>query len=177
MPINREAMPSPHAEAAKALLEKIRALRAEIPRFVPEVQEETRLLVQKSLVPDPFMESASVSIQTFERLEQASGTDAATLRDAFGFALAYDPVVREVFDLARSMAHTIRVQRATAGESALDIYAFAQRLSKRKDGVELRPFVEDMRQKLKKAKRTRRANSTPTPAPVESTAKEPPTKV
>jgi len=171
---NNAAMPSPHAEPAKALLEKIRALRAEVPRFVPEVQEETRKLLQTSLVPDGFLESASVSIQTFERLEQASGTDAPTLRDAFGFAVAYDPVVQEAYAFARSVAYTIRVQRAEAGASALDIYAVAKRFSRRKDGAELRPYVEDMRQKLMKRKRTRRTTSDPTPAPGVTTAKEPP---
>jgi len=168
---------SPHAEAAKAFLDKIRALRAEMPRFVLEPTNETRKLIHNAALPDPFLESASVSIQTFSRLEQASGTDAVTLRDGFSFALAWDAVVQELRSFTRSAAHSIRVQRAEAGASALDIYAIAQRLSGQKDGAELRPYVEDMRKKLKRHKRTRKATSDPTPAPVQTTAKEPSNKV
>jgi hypothetical protein len=170
-------VPSPHAEAAKSIVEKIRALREEIPRFLHEVSEETRALVQKSSVPDVMIESASASIQTFPRLEQAIGTDAPTMRDAFSFALAYDPVVREASAFARSVAHTIRVQRAKAGANALDVLAIADRLSKQKDGAELRPYVEDMRRKLAKRKRTRKAISEPAPAPDATSTAAPSKKV
>ena len=155
---------SPHTESARVILEKIRALRAEIPRFVPDDPDQTRQLAAKASVPDAFLESASVSIEVSPQLEQAAGpADAATLRDAFGYAIAYDPVVQELYALARSMRYTIRVARAEAGASALDVYAIAQRLSQRKDGAELRPHVEDMRRKLGKGKR--RTNGEPAPAP------------
>ena len=166
-------MPSPHAEAAKVFLDKIRALRAEIPRFEPEVPEEARKILQKSLVPDEAMEAASVSIQTFPDLEHASKTDAATLRDAFAYALAYGPVVQEARAFARSVAYTIKVQRAIAGASALDIYYLAQRFSQRKDGAEYLPFVEDMKRKLLKRKRTRKATE-PAPAPDAPSTQAPP---
>jgi len=39
-------------------------------------------------VPDAFVESAGASIDRSKRLETAAATDAATLRDSFGFALA-----------------------------------------------------------------------------------------
>jgi len=155
-----------HTEAAKALTEKIRALRADVPRFVHDFPEERRKLVQKYTLPEGFLESAGVSLQTFERLEAASGTEAAKLRDAFSYALAYDAVVKEAFAFARSVAFTIRVQLADAGASALDIYAIARRLSKRKDGAELIPFVEDMQKKLAKRGRPRKKNSKPAPEPV-----------
>jgi hypothetical protein len=160
----------PHVEAAKTLLEKIRALRAEVPRFTPHVPAEVRKIVQKSLIPDDVLEAASVAVQTFTRLEEATRADAATLRDAYGFALAYDPVVKELFAFARSVAYTIRVQRAEAGESALDIYAAASRFSKKKDGAELIPHVNDMRDKLAKLRRPRKTTSNPVPAPAASTA-------
>jgi hypothetical protein len=159
-----EPLVSPHVDAAKALLDKVRALRAEIPRFTPAVTAESRKLAPKTGVPDAFLESASVAIQVSERLARAGGTDAATLRDSFGFALAYAALVQEFLALGRSMAHTIRVERAAAASSALDIYAIARRLSKQKDGAELVPYVEDMRRKLRHS-RGRKANSTPAPEP------------
>ena len=158
-------MPSPHAEGAKALLEKIRALRAEIPRLlVPATGDDPRNFKGPSGVPDAFMESASVAVQTWPRLEQAAGIDASTLRDAFGFAISYDAVVNELRALTRMVAHSLRVQRAEAAASALDVYAIARRMSKRKDGAELRPHVEDMGKKLTR-NRVRRTKSEPAPAP------------
>src|SRR5687767_5454994 len=103
--------------------------RADVPGFVLEVPEETRKLVQKSIVPDEALETASVPIQMFPRLEQVSGTSAPKLRDAFGFALACGPVAREAFAFALSVAHTIRVQRAAAGASALDISVLLQAIA------------------------------------------------
>lgn len=156
-------LPSPHAEAAKNILDKLRAFRAEIPRFVPDDPEQVRRLARQASVPDAFLEAASVAMQLTPRLEQAGAADAATLRDAFGYALAYDAVVQELYALARSMRHTIRVARAEAGASALDVYAIAQRFSLQRDGAELRPHVEDMRRKLNK--RPRRTIEEPAPAP------------
>jgi hypothetical protein len=154
---------SPHADEAKVLLDKIRALRLEIPRLVPEVPSQNRKLVNAG-VPDPFIESASVAVQSSVRLEQASGVDAVAMRDSFGFALAYDAVVKELQALARSMAYTIRVQRAEAALNAFDVYAFAQRLSGQKDGLELLPHVENMKKKLNHTRQARKASKKPVPA-------------
>jgi hypothetical protein len=165
MATNETTTPSPHTEAAKLLLEKIRALRTEVPRFTPHVPAEVPKIQQKSLIPDDALEAASVAVQTFTRLEDATKADAATLRDAYGFAIAYDPVVKELFAFARSVAFTIRVQRAEAGESALDIYAAATRFSKKKDGAEFLPYVDDMKSKLARMRRPRKTTSNPAPAP------------
>jgi len=144
--------PFPHAEAAKALAEKIRALQAEIPRFVLEAPDETKKISANAALSDPFLESASTSIQKSARLAVASGTDATTLRESFSFALSYEAVLTEANAFARSMAHTIRVARAAAGVSALDIYALANRMAKQ-NGAELVPHVQDMRRKLKRGRR------------------------
>lgn len=155
--------PNPHAEPAKALLDKIRALRAEIPRFRVELPEEKIRMAGVASVPDPFLESASVTVERSERLEVAANSNAPTLRDAFAYSLAYDAVVQELGALQRDMAHTIRFERARAALSALDIYAIARRMAKQKDGAELIPHVQDMRRKLKRGRR--KATSQPAPDP------------
>jgi len=151
-------VPSPHAEAAKGLLDKIRALRDEIPRFTPELDGQPTHLGSKARVTDRLLESTSVAVERSKRLETAAGTDAPTLRDSYAYMIAYAPVVKEFLAMARAMAHTIRVERARAGESALDIYAIARRLVKYEDGAELLPYVEDMRKSFKN-KQPRKTNS------------------
>ena len=162
-------MPSPHAEGAKALLEKIRALRAEIPRFNGPAAVDARRLAKLLGVSDQFMEAASVAVQDSPRLEQAAGVDASTLRDSFGFAISYDAIVRELKALARDVANSIRVQRAEAAASALDVYAIGQRLGRQKDGAALQQHVENMRLKLNR-RRTRRTAPEPVPAPAATKA-------
>jgi hypothetical protein len=155
-------LPSPHAEAAKALLDKIRALRAEVPRFVTEVPpRERRRLVPPAAVPPAVMESASVAIQSSERLAAAAATDAATLRDTYSYALAYEAVARELQAFAASVTHTVRVQRAAAGASALDVLALARRLARQKDGAELLPHVADMQRKLNRGRGRKAATKAP----------------
>jgi hypothetical protein len=163
---NEPTVLSLHTQAAEALRDKIRALRADVPGFVHEVPDTRRRRIQQFSVPDAFLESSGVSVTTFVRLEQAVGMDAEKLREAFSYALAYDSVVKEAFAFARSVAHTIMLQRADAGAYALDIYAIATRLSKQKDGAELIPYVEDMKAKLAKHKRSRKTTTNPSPAPV-----------
>jgi hypothetical protein len=163
MLLKTNSAPSPHAEAAKAFIEKLRALREEIPHFTTEDFGNSRSQNGMS-VPEKFMESASAFVQTSSRLEQAGGADATTLRDAYAYAIAFDPVVQEILALGKFLAHSIRQQRANASECALDVYLMAKRAARRKGGAELKPFVEDMREKLGK-RSTRKTNSNPVPAP------------
>ncbi|HEX6083853.1 MAG TPA: hypothetical protein VF266_04965 [Thermoanaerobaculia bacterium] len=167
--------PSPHTEAAKALIDKIRALRDEIPRFTTDGMANARLL-NGLQVPEKFVESASAAVQNSSRLEQAGGADANTLRDAYAYAIAFDPVVEELLALAKFVAHSIRVQRSAAGVCALDVYALSKRIASREGGAELKPFVDDMRRKLNKTGKPRKASSDPVlPATVPPSA--PPKKV
>lgn len=160
-------IPGPHVEGAKTLIEEIRALRAKIPRLAIEIPDESRSkIAMAASVPDAFVESAGAAIERSMGLQVAVTVkaDPATLRDSFSFALAHDPVVVEAYAFARAVEHTIRVQRAKAGQIALDVYSIAQRLAKRKDGAEFVPHVADMREKLKRAKK-RKATSEPAPVP------------
>jgi hypothetical protein len=162
----KEAVPipdSPHAEAAKVLADKLRALRTEIPRFIPEEPGEARALASKSAVSEEFMEAASASMQASDLLDGSSPTTSAALRDSVAFALALTAVLTEAKAFVRAVAHTIRAAKADAGGRGLDIYAVAQRLAKTKEGADLVPHVQAMRRTLKRGRR--RAGAEPATAP------------
>lgn len=169
MKITVDAVPSPHAEAARVFLEKLRDLQQEFPRLAPIEPEKTRSLSARMRLPDEGVEAATVEIERSPRLGVAAAADAASLRDAYTYALAYRAVEKELLAMARRVKHTIRVERARAGAAALDIYALATRLSKQEDGAEFLPFVEDVRQMLKH-KKGRKTNSSPDSAPLVSSA-------
>ena len=146
-------VPNPHAESAKVLAEKVRALIAEIPRLTPPGPKDAQRLASAASVSEEFLESARAVMQKSALLESASGTTATTMRDASAFALAYEVVLPEAEGLKRVLAHTVRTAKAAAGASALDVYAIARRLAKRKNGAELVPHVKDMQRKLKRGHR------------------------
>lgn len=164
--------PSPHAESARLLIEKIRALRTDVPNFATDLVDGRSL--SSGQVPEKFLESTSVGVQNNLRLEQAAGADASSLRNAYAYALAYDPVVQELLALAQFVAHSVRLQRNAAGICALDVYNTAKRLSQRPDFAELKPLVADLKEKLKKkgpgSKKAKAAPpETPAPGPVPAT--------
>lgn len=165
-------VPSPHAEAAKVLIDKIRSLRDDLPRFIPERHGQPRRLGASSRVTDAMLESTSVAVERSSRLEVAAGTDAASLRDSSAYVLAYTQVIKELVAMTRAVAHTVRTERARAGLSALDIYAIATRLAKHDDGAELLAYVLDFRKSLK-TKRPRKTNSASDSAPVVTPAPSP----
>ena len=158
-------VPSPQAEAARVLLEKIRALQLDVPRLTPIAPEKTQRLVATARLGDAGIEAATVAIERSQRLAIAAGADPALVRDSYSYAIAYREVVKELLALARTVAHTVRVERAFAGAAALDIYAMADRMSRQVDGAEFIPFVEDIRQMLKQ-KKVRKTNSSPDSAPL-----------
>jgi hypothetical protein len=155
---------SPYADAAKVLIDKIHALRDEIPRFTPKVDGQRVAIGVSGRLGDDALETTSVVLARSRRLEVAAGTDAATLRDSYAYVLAYRQVAKELAAMAKAMQHSLTVERALAGASALDIYAIARRLVKYEDGAELLPFVEDMRKSLK-TKQPRKTNSSSDSAP------------
>lgn len=160
---DKKIMALPHSDEAKVFLDKIRALRDELPRLNTTDATDGRTLSALTRVPDAFLESASVLVQTSPRMENAVGVNAITLRDSYGYSLAYGPVVQELYAVGDFLAHSIRLERAAAAASALDVYAVAARLSKQAGGAELKPHVDDMRSKLGK-KRVRKADVALPPA-------------
>ena len=163
-----EITPSPHAEAAMALVEKLRALRAEIPRYTAEEPGAAKAMSTKAALSEQFLEAAGAALQASPLLDGSSPTTAAALRDSLAFALAHEVLRTEAKAFERAVSHTIRSAKAAAGARALDIYAIAQRLVKSKEGAELVPHVTDMRHKLQRGRR--KATSEPAPDPSVKTA-------
>jgi len=157
-------LPSAHADGAKALLEKIRALRAEVPRYTTPPTLDGRSLSTLLGVSDAAIEAAGVMVETFERLASTVNTDGKSLRDSYSFSRSYEAIIQELHALTRAVWYSVRIERAEAARLARDVFKHARLMSKRKDGAELLPYVEDMRKKLLH-KRTRKTTSNPVPAP------------
>jgi hypothetical protein len=157
-------LPSAHADGAKVLLEKIRALRDEVPRYITPPALNARGLSALLSVPDAAIEAAGVMVERFERLATAANTDGKSLRDSYAYSLSYEAIIQELHALMRAVWYSVRIERVEAAKRARNVYKHARLISKEKDGAELLPYVEDMRKKLLQ-KRSRKTTSNPVPAP------------
>ena len=144
---------SEHFDRASALVDKIRALRDEIPRFVSDLsEEELKRAYRNALVPPEAVESASVAIDANPGLENLLGTNGTKMRDAAQFALAFESVAHELRVLARGAELTVLVQKAAAGSATIDLLVIGRRLMRQKDGSGLGRHVEEIGRKVKKTR-------------------------
>jgi len=164
--------PQSRVEAAHAMLDKVAALRQEIPGFPFPVIAGTRRLLNgaKSVSPE-FMEQSNVALKTRPELKRGE-VDPEELRDVFQCAMAYEPVADALEALAAEMRTNVDTAKHKAGTEALITYAVAQRLSKRPEYADLVPVVQAMRRALRipaKLARARKAKkdggATPVPEP------------
>jgi hypothetical protein len=162
--------PQSRVEAANALLEKVGALRPEIPTFSFPVVPGTRRLTNsvKRISPE-FMEQSNVALKTRPELKRGE-VDPEELRDVFQCAMAYEPVADALEALAKELRTNVDTAKHKACTEALITYAVAQRLAKRPEHADLVPVVQAMRRALRiparlaKARKAKKGTGT-TPAP------------
>ena len=152
-----------HTEAAKALMEKIQALRDSIPNLaIPESAAAARRLAGTSALSHDFVEMTVAATENSDHLAVAGAMDPLQMRDLLSFAEAYEPAVAQAEALTRFLKHTVKTAKSKAGAQALLTYSVTQRLAKQPATAYLRPIAEAMRQKLG---RRGRAKAQPQPAP------------
>ena len=160
-----------HIEAAKAMIDKVRAMRQEIPNFtVPSNDEEKRRLSATSSVSPLFVEVTASAVENSPVLVRAGSSDPNVVRDLVSYAEAYTPVADELEALAKFLRHSIRAAKGKAGRHALNTYAIARRLAKDPETAELKPFAESMRRELGRTK-VKAQPATPQPPATGSTPK------
>jgi hypothetical protein len=157
-----------HTEAAQALIEAIRNMRATIPNFVIPATAADRVRFNSAAsVPADFIESSVVAVKNNPVLVRGGAdSDPDTVRDLLNFAEAYDPVADELGALMKFIRHSTKTARGRAGSEALLTYAVTQRLAKRPATADLVP-VRDALQRTLRAKRQKpqppAPNTPPTP--------------
>jgi len=151
-----------HSADAAALLGDIRSLREKIPGFTqPQSSQAARRIIANAAVPDGFLESVSVAVQSSPSLKDASAVDPEAVRDVIRFSAAYAPVAEELEALARAVRHTISVKRAETAQSSLAAYDLAKGLARKTDGADLVPHIAEMRKNLNRGGSRRRMAAKP----------------
>jgi hypothetical protein len=155
-----------HIDKARDLLQRLRAITTEIGGFVYAPDGDgSRRLAGSASVPDEFIDAVIVAAEASPQLLSAVGASLAMLRDAKRFVEAYRGVADELELLGRSLRYTMRVRRARAGTTALQIYQIAKQLNRPSESTALVPHIRDMRRALGKTGRTPALLEPPAAAP------------
>ena len=138
-----------HNTAAKALIEKVRALRTEIPNFViPTPGAETKRLASAARVTPQFVEQTAAAVENNPVLARAGSPEPDAVRDLVSYAEAYTPLADEMEALLKFLRHSIKAAQHNAGRYALTTYAITQRLAKDRGTADLKPFAAAMKREL-----------------------------
>jgi hypothetical protein len=157
-----KAASTSYTDAAQALINDTRAMRARIPKFVIPSEGDGRRLAPAGSVPPQFIEQTVVAVRNSASLVRGGGLDPDETRELMTYAVAFDPLADELEALAYFVRHSVIVARNKAGRDALTTYALAKVLAKRPETADLLPYVEDMRRALG---RTRKGKSKPAAEP------------
>ena len=161
MPARRSAAPAP-VQADGSQWTVAHALRT--PQFISLAlhnSQAARRIIANAAVPDGFLESVSVAVQSSPSLKDASAVDPEAVRDVIRFSAAYAPVAEELEALARAVRHTISVKRAETAQSSLAAYDLAKGLARKTDGADLVPHIAEMRKNLNRGGSRRRMAAKP----------------
>jgi hypothetical protein len=150
-----------HTEAAQALIDKIRALRDEIPNFViPASSKANQRLTSAATVPPDFIELTVTTTKNSADLTRGGATDPDQVRDLMGYAEAYGPVATELETLMQFLRHSVWAAKNRAGRHALTTYELTKRLSRAPETSYLAPAAVAMKQALGR-KLSRKAPDSP----------------
>ena len=152
-----------HLEAAQTMIQKVRAMRQDIPNFeIPPSNEANRRLNATARVSPQFVEVTASAVDNSPVLVRAGSPEPNAVRDLVTYAEAYTPVADELEALMKFLRHSIKAARSKAGRYALTTYAITQRLANDPETAELKPAAEAMKRELRRRKAKKPASE---PAP------------
>ena len=159
---------------AQATIEKIRALRQEIPNFiVPASPAAGRQLAGVASVPPQFVEMTAAAVTNNPVLSRAGSPDPDSVRDLVSYGEAYTVVADELEALAGFVRHSVASAKHKAGRYALTTYAVAKRLAKEPETADLAPLAATLYRELgRKGRKSQPAPTKPeTPTTPQTTSK------
>ena len=172
MSIAEAEVPVSHAEAARQLIESLRAMQSTVDGFVipPQPLDAKSRTSGHRLFPDEFFVQLAVALESSESLSGALKAASieltpAAIRDMLRYGEAYLPFADALERFARGVRHTVFSRRSKVGRVASSAYRIAQGMNQVVDVSLPVPQAESM----KRAFGTRRRKPVSQPAPVPQT--------
>ena len=152
-------------EAANAMIQKIRAMRQDIPNFViPTSSSDNRKLVTTAAVSPQFVELATTAVENNPVLVRAGSAEPTEVRELVNYAEAWTTVAHELEALTIFLRHSVKAARSKAGVYALTTYAITRRLANDPQTAELKPLADAMKRELHRRKKAQPATPQQTPS-------------
>ena len=151
--------PTPtHVEAARDLLERIRAMRQlAISHPLAPAKDRARLN-SKAGLPDELIEDVAYALEVDSRLAAASEVLPAGLRDSVAYSRSYRPLLEELRLVTKELTHEIAFRRAEAARQVLKVYRLAKGLVRPEDKALLVPHLESLKRYFTRAKARKAAS-------------------
>jgi hypothetical protein len=121
-----------------------------------------------------FLGMTIAAIQASSELQGVNQLDVTDCRDTLQFSQAIQPLIDQLYSVARRLELIKRVREAKAGRGALSVYNIAKRVVSNPNNTHVVVHVENLRAELRRI-RLGRPRKSPAPAPERGAAlqKEP----
>jgi len=170
MSIAEAEVPVSRADAARQLIESLRAMQGTVDGFVipPQPLDAKSRTSGHRLFPDEFFVQLAVALESSESLSGALKAASieltpAAIRDMLRYGEAYLPFADALERFARGVRHTVFSQRSKVGRVASSAYRIAQGMNLVVDVSVPVPQAESMKRVF--SSRRRKPVSQPAPVP------------
>lgn len=145
--------PVPHTEAANTIIAQLRAISQSIQGFNFAAPGQRRRLSSTASVPDDFLLTVALALETAPDIAVAAKIQPVELRDIVNYSNAFRTVATELEVVARGLRETIDARRFDLGNRALRAYAMARKFTRPSDRDLLIPHLREMQRTLGRGRR------------------------
>ena len=156
-----EYVPTLHQQLADELTALFEQFMAKLPYLQEETLEPPSVVYGYLSIPEEFRHSAIATVADSELLQGVQQLQVDEAREVQQFGDAFRPLARKMIAAGEALEYTIDVKLSRLNRGALRIYGIAKELSG--DRLNLKTWVDEMRQHLKRRTHggRRRAQETP----------------
>ena len=164
---------NPYTSDVQEKIARLRTLAAEVPDEQNPKPLTPAQLALASKTSAEFLEKAAVFADAVPTMATALGGDAALLRDAIAFELAWGALVDEATVLTRRVSQAIARHKYAAVVLARSIYRVGKGYAKSDSGDATKPHVVEMGRSLARRKSRKRPPAAPAAEPPADSGDEP----
>ena len=148
-----EYTPTIHQKLADELMALFEQFMAKLPS-VEGPLEPSQVVYGYLSIPEEFRHSAIATVADSEMLQGVQQLHVDEARDVQQFSDAFRPLAQTMIAAGQALDYTIDIKLSRLNRGALRIYAIAKELSR--DRIDLRTWVAEMKQHLKRRTRSGR---------------------
>lgn len=151
-------------DQAKAALDTLRQLRAQIDGLEIPTPAALKRLRGTAIVPTDFLEQVAIVLDESQPVATATAVNGEDVRNAVALVSAWTAVEEELTGLASGVAGMITRLKSGLGSDALRVYSHVKSFARNKENDHLKPHLEALAKRLNRGTRRRPKPPANTPA-------------